>query len=88
MVKEELASGSIDPVEHDVVRPTGIHWDFKDDCWVAQCTREGGVEEKKIRCGPVMKRLRTPGDPCFGLSREDAKKVVLQGLSEWLSIQT
>ena len=86
-VKAEVDSGGVDPVEHDGDPLTGIWWDFRDDSWVAQRTSED--DEKKVaRRGPVVKRVRTPGDPCFGLPKEDAKKVVHKELSDWPNEQT
>ena len=85
-VKDDLESGGIDPIEHDDDKPgSEIWWNFQEDCWVAQRTRDSGVDGQPIqRRGHVERRSKTRGDPCFGLSKEAAKKVVFDELSEWL----
>ena len=85
-VKGEVDSGGVDPVEHDDEPTAGI-WDFRDDSWVAQ--HVGEVDGKTTsRRGPIMKRMRTAGDPCFGLTKEDAKTVVFKELHAWLNERT
>ena len=84
-VKADLECGGVDPVEHDVKTDSGIWWNFQEDCWVAQRTRDGGVDGQPIqRRGHVERRSKTRGDCCFGLSKEAAKKVVFDELSGWL----
>ena len=85
-VKDEIDSGGIDPVERDEKEPPKIRWDFSADCWVARCTREGGADDKPIeRRGYVTRRMSTPGDPCHGLSKDSAKKIVYDELVRWLN---
>ena len=84
-VKDDIESGGIDPVEREEKDPPEIRWDFSNECWVARRTRDGGAEDEAIeRRGYVARRMNTPGDPCYGLSREAAKKCVHAELVDWL----
>lgn len=86
-VKAELKSGGIAPIEEETAERQDVWWDFHDDCWVAQRTHECGADGQHVqRRGYVMRRLGVRGDPCFGLSKDAAKKIVFDELSEWVRL--
>ena len=80
-VKADLNSGGIAPIEEDVVKDSNIWWDFQDDCWIAQRGSDGQHEQTR---GYVQARMRVRGDPCFGLAKNAAKRIIFDELSEWV----
>ena len=52
--------------------------------WVAR-KRAASGDKELVREGFVERRMRTVGETLYGLTREEAKRVVHQELFDWLS---
>ena len=80
---QELQDGGVAVEEEasaaaDVATGT-IFWDFRDNAWVAKVKTPDGEYVSK-RTG-ICRRMRTPGDRLYGLSRSDAKAAAHEELS-------
>ena len=80
---EEEASAVADEAAA-AASPGTIFWDFRDSAWVARAKRPSGTGEGYVsRRVAIARRMLTPGDSLYGLTRTDAKAVAFEELRLW-----